>query len=447
MRYHWLDYLRGIAALWMIEVHVVDIALDPVWMHAWWFPWLSLTHGFVAVTFLFCAGGAFTITLERKIEAYSRFEQPLWQYLGKLGLLLLIGYWLHLPAFSLERTLHATPAELVRLADCDILQTIAYSSILALTVALTVPIIPVARTIYGLFAVVVAVLTPIVWEQQWYASLPLFAGALIAPQPISKFPLFPFAAYFFAGAWIVPVLRRCSNRWLSVVFITCVGLAVVLAAIGFSSPKQWWHSSPEHVLFRLSSIVAACTVLIRFEHRLERIRASAMLLVAGRQSLWIYVFHLLIVYGLIGGKGLQTLIARQPGPEATALLFLLVAALTLLTAHIWASLKRDMPHVIRVVVIAVVAIGVAVFVVLPSRYAQLLSRDAVVRQDAVAIGEVCSDPRRGLAAPAQASEEQALSHDREMFAVGIRALDQHKFLPSADPKSAQLLYLPCHRHQ
>lgn len=373
VRYDWLDYLRGIAALWMIEVHVVDVALDPRWHTAWWFPWLSLTHGFVAVAFLFCAGGAFAITLERKLAAYRRWERPLWDYLAKLGLLLVLGYWLHLPGFSLERTLHATQDELRRLADCDILQCIAASSLLALAIGITTERAPLYRSIYAVLTAAIASLTPWVWEQHLDEKLPLFLGAFVAPQPVSKFPLFPFAAYFFAGAVAVPLIRSCSRRALWWLLVGSTVAAAGLLAVGFSSPKQWWHTSPGHVGFRLAGTVVLLTALILGAERIARLRVRSILRLAGQQSLWIYVFHLILVYGSVGGHGLSSLVGGALGPAACTLLIGAIGLVTLASAWGWAHLKRTMPSVVRVVVGVVVAIGAMMFLLLPSRYAALLS--------------------------------------------------------------------------
>ncbi len=375
MRYDWLDYLRGIAALWMIEVHVVDVALHSRWQSAWWFPWLGLTHGFVAVAFLFCAGGAFAITLERKHAAYRRWERPLWNYLAKLGLLLVLGYWLHLPGFSLERTVHATQEELRRLADCDILQCIAASSLLALTIGIATERARLYRSIYAVLTVAIASLTPWVWEQRLDETLPLFLGAYIAPQPLSKFPLFPFAAYFFSGAVAVPLIRSWSQRAVWWLLIWSVVAAAGLLAVGFSSPKQWWHTSPEHVSFRLAGTVALLAVLILGAEHIDRWHMSSVLRLAGQQSLWIYVFHLLIVYGSVGGRGLSSIVGGTLDPAECTLLIGAVGLVTLASAWGWAQLKLAMPSIVRVVVGAVVAIGTLIFLFLPARYAALLSAE------------------------------------------------------------------------
>lgn len=395
MRYDWLDYLRGIAALWMIEVHVVDVALHPHWLGAWWFPWLSLTHGFVAVAFLFCAGGAFAITLERKHAAYRHWQRPLWIYLAKLGLLLVIGYWLHLPAFSLERTVDATEQELRHLADCDILQCIAASSLLALAIGIATERAPLYRSIYVVLTVAIAAFTPWIWELQLYKQLPLFLGAYVAPQPLSKFPLFPFAAYFFAGAVVVPFIRSWSRQALWWLFVGNTVTAVGLLAVGFSSPKQWWHSSPEHVGFRLAGTVALLAALTLGADRITRIRASSILRLAGQQSLWLYVFHLLLVYGSVGGKGLSSIVGGWLDPAECLLLVAAVSLITLASAWGWAQIKRTMPSVVRVVVGAVVGIGALIFLLLPSRYADLLSaEDGSVRRDgAVPVAERSGPPR------------------------------------------------------
>lgn len=393
MRYRWLDYLRGIAALWMIEVHVVDVVLDRQWQQAWWFPWLSITHGFVAVVFLFCAGGAFALTLEQKLDAYRRGERPLWNYLAKLGLLLLLGYWLHLPGFSLERTLQATAQEWRQLADCDILQTIAYTSLLALILALLFPRPTVHRSVYVLLTATFALLTPWVWEHQLYTQLPVFIGALIAPQPVSKFPLFPFAAYFFAGTIAIPLFReRTAQQMAGIVAIATAGAFVTLT-IGMSSPTEWWHISPLHVLFRLSGTVALLGVLYLADAWIARRRFSTLLLLAGQQSLWIYVVHLLLVYGSVGGKGLSAVVGRTLSPATTFLLIIGIGVATMASAWGWAELKRTMPAVVRTVTITAVAIGVLTFLILPARLAELLTTGEEVQLD-VSAPVVYNDPPR-----------------------------------------------------
>ncbi len=395
MRYDWLDFLRGIAALWMIEVHVVDVALHPRWYNTWWFPWLSLTHGFVAVAFLFCAGGAFAITFERKITAFRRRERPLWDYLAKLGLLLILGYWLHLPAFSLERTLHATPEELRRLADCDILQSIAASSLLALAIGILTRRSSIYQSIYALLSIGFAVLTPWVWGSELFRAFPFAVGAYIAPQPWSKFPLFPFAAYFFAGAVLVPLLRDRSNRTVCLIAGGSIALTLVLMVVGFSSPKQWWHSSPEHVGFRTAGTLSALAALKCWSERIRSWKLRSFIRLAGQQSLWIYVFHLLIVYGSVGGHGLSALLGKSLDPAECCLLLAAVTLVTCSSAWGWAMSKAAMPEVVRIVVSAVVVIAIVTFLVLPSRYAALLSvTDESVPPGAIVQAVVNSDPLR-----------------------------------------------------
>ncbi|MCS7301874.1 MAG: acyltransferase [Bacteroidota bacterium] len=428
-RYSWLDYLRGIAAIWMIEVHVTDIALASNWHSAWWYPWLNLSHGFVAVAFLFCAGGAFALTLERKVAAYRQLARPLWEYLGKLALLLVIGYWLHLPAFSLERTLQASAEELRRLADCDILQTIAYSSLAALGIGMLIHSERWRFGIYAALSVVFAVLTPWIWQTQLYEQLPLFLGALIAPPPQSKFPLFPFAAYFFAGAWIVPLLRNLTTTALSSIGIACLLTAGGTMTIGLASPASWWYSSPLHVLFRLSGTVCTLVVLILAEPVMQRFRWRKILLIAGQQSLWIYVFHLLIVYGSVGGKGLATMVDNQLSYPGAFLVFIGVGAVSLASAWGWSVLKDIMPQVVRTTVAAAVGIGILTFLFLPARYAELLTTVESVQHAGERPGVERSDLPRLAALLVQDLVATESSLDREMCAAYSPTMDLHKFLP------------------
>ncbi|MBL7999144.1 MAG: DUF1624 domain-containing protein, partial [Candidatus Kapabacteria bacterium] len=213
-RLNFIDYLRGIAVLWMIEVHVVDICLATTLKDGWFYNVINISNGFVSVCFITCAGAGFALAADRKANEYRAFQPALWQYLKRLSHILLLAFWLHLPAFSLQRTLQSSYQEWLRLLECDVLHTIVYSSIAALVLLMLIKNTTIRTSIYALLAAVFFFATPFVWQWDSFQSLPMFFATWFAKQPISKFPVFPFAGYFFAGAALTGFFLQTPDKTL-----------------------------------------------------------------------------------------------------------------------------------------------------------------------------------------------------------------------------------------
>ena len=69
-RLAFIDVLRGWAVLWMIQTHVANACLAEPYRQGWLFGLLELSNGFVAVTFLFCAGAGVWLAASRKAAEF-----------------------------------------------------------------------------------------------------------------------------------------------------------------------------------------------------------------------------------------------------------------------------------------------------------------------------------------------------------------------------------------
>lgn len=124
-----LDYFRGIVIFLMIQGHLFRALLEPGVKKSSWFPFHEFIHGVVAPGFLFLAGYLFfhTIHNKRKTDFLTKARQ--------LGGIVLLGYFLHLPFFSLTKIIEfwgsGTELKLFRM---DILQTIGFSLLIALLI-------------------------------------------------------------------------------------------------------------------------------------------------------------------------------------------------------------------------------------------------------------------------------------------------------------------------
>src|SRR6185295_532965 len=130
-RYFFIDLIRFVAVLFMIQGHVFDAVLSSqVKAHPLYYV-LDFFHGFVAPAFFFSSGIAYGVSTIRRWD-----EQIIWgtanrQRVGRYLLLIAVGYALHLPYFSLRKTLSsALPAEMNSLLQSDALQCIGVTLLL-----------------------------------------------------------------------------------------------------------------------------------------------------------------------------------------------------------------------------------------------------------------------------------------------------------------------------
>ncbi|MGQ9819439.1 MAG: heparan-alpha-glucosaminide N-acetyltransferase domain-containing protein [Candidatus Kapaibacteriales bacterium] len=345
-RYLFIDVLRGIAVLWMIETHVVDVVLAPSFKSGWFYNLLNIFNGFVALTFLFCAGAGFWIAATRKSDDYRAFRKPLFDYLRRLGLILAIAYWLHFPTMSLQRVFSLTDERWISFFQCDILQTIVYTSLLSLLLLLLVKDLNALKWVYGILSLAIFLLAPFVWEIKPFAILPPFFGALFAKPPISKFPLFPWSGYFFAGAFVTALFFQSDNKKSLSMFLTLCGFAFLLI-IYFTRDytnfyfgyRDWWRVSPFHSIFRVSGTIAVFGLLFLLEEWLKDKKIAKILQLAGQESLFIYVSHLLVVYGSIANFGMKYVVGSRLGPFETSLIILGLIFLCQISASIWHRIK------------------------------------------------------------------------------------------------------------
>jgi uncharacterized membrane protein len=128
VRYGFIDLLRGLALVVMIETHVInaylpgDVRLRP------FFFWLTFVNGLVAPTFLFASGFSIMLQGRRQWENWLRFRLPFWQQMRRLGFITLVAYYSHFDNFKLSKYLHPEePGIWMNALQVDILQCIVAS--------------------------------------------------------------------------------------------------------------------------------------------------------------------------------------------------------------------------------------------------------------------------------------------------------------------------------
>jgi len=101
-----IDLLRGLVLLIMIEVHVFNSMLIPSIKESGWFTYLNFINGLVAPSFLYVSGLVFVLSLQKVVDELRKFGNVFWKKIGRILLILIAGYSLHLPHFSLKKILN-----------------------------------------------------------------------------------------------------------------------------------------------------------------------------------------------------------------------------------------------------------------------------------------------------------------------------------------------------
>lgn len=361
-RFVFLDVLRGIAVLWMIQVHITNVLLDPALkIDSLFFDLLNLSNGFVAPSFIFAAGSGLWIALERKGASYLRFERPLTDYLVRLSYILFWAYMLHVPVFSLDSMLRRPAADIFSWLQFDVLHTIVYASLTALGIYLLVKDLKKATVIYGVFSLV------IMFTTAFLSPLHLFT--------LSPFPILPWSSYLFAGAFITGIFMQAEDKRRIAVWMMWSGLLApflifMIKALPFAGPYEavWWKTSPGMHLFRISGIVLTLGVLYLFEERLRKSRAGIFLQTVGTESLFLYISHLLVVYGE-GGPLMKSLFGIQyTGYGGVLVAWVLVTVPLLLVMYQWKHIKQRRPELARKMLAVQVAWMVITLMVIPDSF-------------------------------------------------------------------------------
>ncbi len=377
-RLAFIDLLRGWAVIVMIETHVINATILPGLRDTSLFALINFINGLVAPSFLFASGMAYAVTTRRKLGAYLSFGAPLYQQFGRLLLVLLVGYLLHLPHFHLPSMMHRVqPVEWLVFFQSDVLQCIAVSLLLLQVLLL---ILRNERRLYAAAAAMTAgiiFVTPVMWGYDFLTVLPAPVAAYMNGLHFSNFPLFPWAAFLFAGAVAGYLFssgkaaagEAGADRFsaLAVRRFLQIGGGLILIAfplmtLGWVYPVyDYWRFSPSFVLLRIGIVLLLCALMYWYEMR-KGVAATSPVTLIGRESLLVYAVHLLLIFGIFSGFSFRIWADNKFGYGevflTTAVLLLLMYGL----AWLWERIKQKGERWRRGVQLATLLILALVFV-------------------------------------------------------------------------------------
>lgn len=300
-RLGYLDWLRGLTVLVMIEAHCFDAWTRPDEKARVAYGWLMVLGGMAAPAFLFMAGVAVALGAAAHIrrgrapaEAARLVERRGWQ-------LFLYAFVFRLQSFTLGGFSNAAG-----LLKVDILNVMG-------------PAIAASACLWrlgggrwrralllGCGAALVAMATPAIREAAWLSAWPDPVEWYFRPDPgKGTFTLFPWAGFVLAGAVLGVALDGAREwvPWRLQAAVAVSGAALALAAwwASWQPPlfpsARFWTTSPTFFALRVGLLVVMVAVAWLWSVRPWARPGVRPLEVLGVGSLFVYWVHVELVYG------------------------------------------------------------------------------------------------------------------------------------------------------
>ncbi len=378
-RLAYIDWMRGFACLMMFQTHCYDSWLGGAARQSHFFRWSQLGGTLPAPLFLFLAGISFALmtdklrqkgisandiartTIRRGAEIFGlgllfRVQEFLlgqpwapWTDLLRVDILNIIGLSLMLMGVVCRLTAAANGVKVAAMTEPRKLLHLRWATIAAAVIT----------------AAAIALVTPPIWTTHAPNRLPWFLESYLngvhvfgKPQPW-LFPMFPWAAFAFAGLAVGLALlsdwaRRRRDLALALVGVAGAALGVLGWKLDASSWRlyavyDFWHSSPNFFLIRCGVLMLILFGSYAWCRWGPGQWAFSPLIQLGQTSLLVYWVHIEFVYGRF------SIVAKRSVGVGTATLglFTIFAAMVLLSiartrmkgrgAEVWAALRWRRP--------------------------------------------------------------------------------------------------------
>ena len=328
-RYLFLDWLRGLAVIIMIQCHAFNsfTRMDLRQGHA--YVMTQFVGGMAAPLFLFMAGMTFGFQMESlQTRIASRVER--W----RISLRRAAYVWGLAYAFRLTNWIGSLPnANTDELLKVDILNCMGMALAVFAAVALFDSDQRVRYALLG--ALAVAAMAPLVSALEWDGVWAPIRDYVVPSQSRGRFPLFPCGAYVGFGLAVGAIVKRTAADRLDrlMQWAVLIGFGLVLGAeycanLPYSvyAHSDFWRTSPALILIRVGiALLLLSSAYLWTEYCTNR--GWSWVENFGKTSLLVYWIHVMIVYGNVTNPIRRGLTVSQAA-LATLLVILLMIGLS-----------------------------------------------------------------------------------------------------------------------
>src|SRR5262245_22311039 len=163
----------------MIEAHVSNSTILDSIHQTKTFHYIDIFHGCISASFIFIAGFAFALTLEKKWDDFLSGHKILFLQIQRLLFILALGYWLHIPYWSLSKMLWLNENDLIRFLRADVLMCIAISLLISLLLALVIRNKKILVYVLAALGITIVLVTPPLYLIDARKYLPLWLAEFV----------------------------------------------------------------------------------------------------------------------------------------------------------------------------------------------------------------------------------------------------------------------------
>lgn len=345
-----IDLIRALAVIQMVQGHTIDALLAPEYRsldYPAYYIW-NFMRGITAPVFMFSAGTVFTYLFRLVNEPFEnnpRVKKGFKRFL----LLVALGYLLRYPTYTIFDFSNISQKSLDIFFSVDVLQLIGFGLLFLLISAFIAEKTRLSDTIVFLFiSMFFFISSPFITKINWIDYLPQPVAGYFYTGTGSLFPLFPWAGYVVFGGILGSYLARNplifkSNKFSFNLLIYGVAFIIISKAITLISNKvfNYYYVDSSYnldtIFFRLGFVLVLNSIVSFISQKIESI--PKIIITVGRNTLIIYVVHLIILYGSAWNPGLSVIFASKLDVAPTIFIAISMITLMVLMVYVFNKLK------------------------------------------------------------------------------------------------------------
>ena len=300
----YLDWLRGVAVLVMIEGHTLDSWTRPSDRPGALYSWAVMLAGIGAPLFLLLAGVSVSFAASTRAAKLGSDAAAARTVRRRGWQIFLYAFLFRLQSFVLDPGASAST-----LLKVDILNVMGLSIVGAAALWQSARGVASRVLVLGGATAAVAMLTPILRATPLLDVLPDPVEWYFRPMPgRTNFTLLPWSGFVTAGAAVGLFLQRAREpRHERRVMAGLAAAGLLLVAGGYAASflpalyakTNFWTSSPTFFFLRTGLLLLGVCLAWAWAQRPWANRRRSPLVLLGVESLFVYWIHVEMVYGLL----------------------------------------------------------------------------------------------------------------------------------------------------